>query len=52
MKYNLRHDMHKTVDFCMKNCDAFLIFAQNIDSGYTLEPHKWGGSKDYPQSMF
>ena len=22
----------------MKNCDIFLIFAQNIDSGYTLEP--------------
>ena len=22
----------------MKNCDIFLIFAQNIDRGYTLEP--------------
>ena len=22
----------------MKNCDVFLIFAQNIDFGYTLEP--------------
>ena len=22
----------------MKNCDFFLIFAQNIDRGYTLEP--------------
>ena len=22
----------------MKNCDVFLIFAQNIDYGYTLEP--------------
>ena len=22
----------------MKNCDIFLIFAQNIDCGYTLEP--------------
>ena len=22
----------------MKNCDIFLIFAQNIDHGYTLEP--------------
>ena len=30
----------------------FLIFAQNIDCGYTLEtPHR-GGSNEYPQSMF
>ena len=27
----------------MKNCDSFLIFAQNIDCGYTLED---------PQSIF
>ena len=24
--------------FQMKNCDIFLIFAQNIDRGYMLEP--------------
>ena len=30
----------------------FLIFAQNIDCGYTLEPHWRGGSNEYPQSMF
>ena len=30
----------------------FLIFAQNIDCGYTLEPPKWGGSNEYPQFMF
>ena len=24
--------------FQMKKCDNFLIFAQNIDCGYTLEP--------------
>ena len=24
--------------FQMKNCDVVLIFAQNIDCGYTLEP--------------
>ena len=34
----------------------FLIFAQNIDCGYTLEPPQtqtqWGGSNVYPQSMF
>ena len=28
--------------------DTFLIFAQNIDCGYTLEPPQY----EYPQSMF
>ena len=31
--------------------DIFLMFAQNIDCGYTLEPPRRGGS-EYPQSMF
>ena len=35
----------KIVFFC------FLIFAQNIDRGYTLEPRQWGGSNEYPRSM-
>ena len=26
----------------------FLISAQNIDSGYTLEPPRRGGSNEYP----
>ena len=30
----------------------FLIFAQNIDCGYMLEPPRRGGSNEYPQSMF
>ena len=30
----------------------FLIFAQNIDCGYTLEPPRRGGSNVYPQSLF
>ena len=30
----------------------FLISAQNIDCGYTLEPPRRGGSNKYPQSMF
>ena len=30
----------------------FLIFAQNIDCGYSLEPPRQGGSNVYPQSMF
>ena len=32
--------------------DTFLIFAQNIDCGYTIEPSRRGGSNEYPQSMF
>ena len=28
----------KNGNFQMKKCDIFLIFAQNIDHGYTLEP--------------
>ena len=30
----------------------FLISAQNIDSGYSLEPLRQGGSNENPQSMF
>ena len=30
----------------------FLISAQNIDCGYSLEPPRWGGSNEYPQPMF
>ena len=30
----------------------FLIFAQNIDCGNSLEPPHRGGSNEYPQSMF
>ena len=30
----------------------FLIFVQNKDCGYTLEPPRRGGSNEYPQSMF
>ena len=35
-----------------KKIDIFLIFAQNIDCRYTLEPHRRGSSNEYPQSMF
>ena len=35
-----------------KKCDIFLIFAQNIDCGYSLEPPRRGGSNEYPQSIF
>ena len=30
----------------------FLISAENIDCGYSLEPPQWGSSNEYPQSMF
>ena len=30
----------------------FLFLLKNIYSGYSLEPHRRGGSNEYPQSMF
>ena len=42
----------KNDNFQMKFFDIFLIFAQNIDCGYTLEPPQRGGSNEYPQSVF
>ena len=42
----------KNDNFQMKKFEFFLIFAQNIDCGYTLEPPPRGGSNEYPQSMF
>ena len=51
----------KIENFQLKNFDIFLIFVQNIDCGYTLEPPRQGGSNElprrggsneYPQSMF
>ena len=30
----------------------FLISAQTIECGYSLEPPRRGGSNEYPQSMF
>ena len=40
----------KNENFQQKNLDIFLIFAQNIDYGYALEPPRRGGSNEYPQS--
>ena len=39
-------------NFSRKKIDIFLIFAQNIDCGYTLEPPCRGGSNMYQKSMF
>ena len=36
----------------MKNSDIFLISAQNIDCRNSLEPPRWGGFNENPQSMF
>ena len=36
----------------MKNSDILHISAQNIDCWYLLELPRWGGSNEYPWSMF
>ena len=41
----------KNENFQIKNSDIFHISAQNIDCGYSLEPHRRDGSNEYPQSM-
>ena len=42
----------KNWKFSYENSDIFHISAQNIDCGYSLEQPCWGGSNEYPQSMF
>ena len=44
--------LQKLKIFRQKILIFFLIFAQNIDCGYSLEPPRRGGSNEYPQSMF
>ena len=39
-------------NFHWKIFEFFVIFAQNINCVYTFEPHRRGGSNEYPQSMF
>ena len=52
MQLTLEFNNFKNDNFLLKNCDTFLIFAQNIDCGYTIKLFYRGGSKEYPQSMF
>ena len=58
MQYTDIFKIVKNENFQLKIFDIFLIFAQNIDCGYTLEPPRRGvltrrgGSNEYPQSMF
>ena len=39
-------------NFQIKNSNIFHTSAQNIDCWYSLEPHRRGGSNEYPQYMF
>ena len=52
MQYTEHFVVEKNENFQKKICRIFLIFAQNIDCVYTLEPPRRGGSNEYPQSMF
>ena len=52
MQYRGIFKVVKNENFQWKKFDIFLIFAQNIDCGYTLEPPRRGSSNEYPQSMF
>ena len=51
-KYTENFTTKKNENFQTKNSVIFLISAQNIDCGYSLEPPQRGGSNKYPQSMF
>ena len=50
--YRKFHQKKNPENFQIKNSDTFLISAQNIDCGYSLEPPQRGGSNEYPQSTF
>ena len=52
MQYTAIFHVSKNEKIKIKKMIIFLIFAQNIDCGYTLEPPQLGGSNEYPQSMF
>ena len=52
MKYTEIFKAVKIEGFHVNNFDIFIIFAQNIDCGYTLETPLRGGFKAFPHSMF
>ena len=52
MQYTAVFHGCKNDNFQMKNCDSFLIFAQNRDCVHTLELPQRGGSNEYKHSMF
>ena len=51
MQYTVIFQVVKNENFQWKILNIFLIFAQNINCGHTLEPPRQG-SNEYPQSMF
>ena len=52
MQYTEIFSTLKIEDFIRQFLIFFLIFAQNIDCEYTLEPPRRGSYNEYPQSMF
>ena len=52
MQYTKIFFQFKNRKFSSEKIDIFLIFAKNIDCGYTIEPPRRGGSNEYLQSMF
>ena len=52
MQYTIKMFGCTNDNFQWKNFDIFLIFAQNIDCRYTLEPPRRGGSNEYPQYVY
>ena len=42
----------KNENFQMKNSGSFHISVQNTDCVYLLEPPRWRGSNECPQSLF
>ena len=52
MPYTEIFGVVKNKNFQKKLFEIFLIFAQNIDCWYTLEPPQRGGSNEYPPFLF
>ena len=52
MKYTATFHGCENANFQESLSYIFLLFAQNIDCGYTLEAPHLGGSNEYSQSMF
>ena len=51
MQYKEIFKVVKNEKFQLKKFDIFLIFAQNIDCGYTLVLPRRGSSNEYPYTL-
>ena len=51
-KYIENFTSKKLENFQIKKTIFFIIFAQKINCGYSLEPPRRGGTNEYPQSIF